>query len=696
MNVDLPFRQAPLAGAARALGLLCTLGAVFPAAHANHGEPPTAPTQTLVIEGHYDNAVGTTDAASAGTVRRGLIEARGAQRPGEVLEFVPGVIVTQHSGDGKANQYFLRGFNLDHGTDFATRLAGMPLNLPSHGHGQGYTDLGVLIPELVERMVYRKGPYAADSGDFAAAGSADIRYLSRLPAPLAQLTLGPDRYRRVLLGASHDLQPGLTALAAFEHLGADGPWTVRQGLRKRNGVASLTGGTRSNGWHVMAMGMDSRWTATDQIPERLLRNGSGFGRFDSLDDTTGGRSRRASLSGDWHADTASGRTTVSGYVIRHHLDLYSNFTYALERPEQGDQFTQRDDRTVWGVDVDHAFNHDLGAFPARTAVGVQWRHDRIANGLYDSVARRITDTVREDRIRLGHLGVYGSTSVELSAAWRLVLGLRADRLDARVNALTEPLNGGKASDALVSPKVSVVWSPAPALELFGNLGRGLHSNDARGMTARVDPRSGDPVDPVQPLVPLRGAELGLRWQPSPGWQTSVALWSLNSDSELVYVGDAGGTEASRASRRRGVEISQRWRPLTWFLLDADLSWSRGRLSDGGRIPNAVDTVASVTGTVRPAPGWTGSLHWRYRGSGALIEDNSIRARPASTLNLRVMRQVTPQVALTLDVFNLTDRDVEDIQYAYESQLPGEAAPVLDRHLHPAEPRSLRLTLQARF
>jgi outer membrane receptor protein involved in Fe transport len=675
----------PLAAAA--------LAAAAPA-WANHGGPVTGAPQTIIVEGHYDNAVGTTDAASAGTIRAELLKSRPAQRPGEVLEFVPGVIVTQHSGDGKANQYFLRGFNLDHGTDFATRIAGMPVNLPSHGHGQGYSDLNWLLPELVDRIEYRKGPYFASVGDFAAAGSADIRYLSRVAAPFGQVTLGEKGYRRGVTGASFEVAPGVVALGALELMGNDGPWTVPQDLRKRNGVFSLTGGTRSDGWSLVAMGYSARWTATDQVPESLF--GSGFGRYDSLDPTTGGQTHRRSLSGDWHIDTPSGRTTVSAYGIRYDLDLNSNFTYFLNDPVNGDQFKQTDARTVWGGDVDHVFNHDLGPFPARTSFGLQLRHDRIRNGLFTSAARQVRDTVREDRIRLTQAGVYGYTAVEFTPEWRAVLGLRADHIRARVEALTLAANGGRASDSQLSPKLTLVWTATPKTEFFFNLGRGFHSNDARGMTATRDPVSNDPVDRVQPLVAVTGAEIGMRTEAVKGLQSSVAVWMLRSDSELVYVGDAGATEASAASRRRGIEFSNRWQPAPWFLLDADLAFSHGRFDNGDRIPNAVDSVASVAATVRRVQGWTASLQWRYLGSGALVEDNAVRSRPSSTLNLRITRELGAKASATLDVFNLADRKVNDIQYFYESRPLPSGAAAEGRHVHPAEPRTLRLTLQAAF
>jgi TonB dependent receptor/TonB-dependent Receptor Plug Domain len=674
---------------------------------ANHAAPVVGAPQTLIVQGHYNNAIGTTNAASAGTIGHDLLQHRPAQRPGEVLEFVPGVIVTQHSGDGKANQYFLRGFNLDHGTDFATRLGGMPLNLTSHGHGQGYTDMNFLIPELVDRMDYRKGPYFAAVGNFAAAGSADIRYLRRVSAPFGQVTLGGDRYRRAVTGLSTEVAPGVTALGAVEWMGTDGPWDIRQGLNKRNGVYMLTGGTREEGWQIAAMAYSSRWTATDQVPQRLINAGSflgrSFSRFSSLDPSTGGNTSRASLSGEWHRQNAGGRTSVSAYAVRYDLDLYSNFTYALERPTAGDQFQQTDRRGIVGLDAEHRFEHDVGSWPFSTTVGLQLRHDRVHNGLFDSVARRITATVREDRIRETHGSLWTQSAVEFSPTWRAVAGLRLDRLRANVNALSLPTNSGKASDTLLSPKLAVVWSATPRNELFFNTGRGFHSNDARGLTAKVDPRSGNAVDPVQGMVPITGHEIGWRSEAIRGLQTSVSIWNLRSASELVYIGDAGNTEASAGSRRRGIEISNRWQARPWLLLDADVAFNHARLADGSRVPNAVDRVASLGATVSKwssLPGWTGSLQLRHLGSGALVEDNSVRSWPSTTMNLRLTRELGAVIgkgaSLTLDVFNLGNLKVNDIQYYYESQLPGELAPVADRHVHAAEPRRFRLTFQAQF
>jgi TonB dependent receptor/TonB-dependent Receptor Plug Domain len=695
-----------------AAACLLILSAAQAHAQAEVDKPALVATAVLdtvnVVGRHYDNAIGSADAASQGSIRAELLKSRPALRPGEVLEFVPGLIVTQHSGDGKANQYFLRGFNLDHGTDFATSVNGLPVNMPSNGHGQGYSDLNFLIPELVDHIDYRKGPYFARNGNFAAAGSADIAYRSTLDESFASLTLGQRQFQRFVGAGSAALGSGLSLLGAVEVQHNDGPWKLPERLRKGNGVLTVSGGTRAEGWSASLMAYDAKWQSTDQVPERLITAGTyndrPFGRFDAIDTSDGGQTRRSSLSGEWHRNTGAQATNVAAYAMNYRLGLFSNFTYAMARPDDGDQFSQQDRRSVYGASASHSIDHSLGDLPARSEIGLQLRHDRIRVGLYDTVERRIIDTRRDDDVRETQLGAYGQTSVELTPWLRGVLGLRADQARFRVSSLMNSASGaansGSASAHLLSPKLSLVAGPWSNTEFFFNAGRGFHSNDARGTTATVDPRTGDAVDKVPGLVAARGMELGARTEWLPGLQSSVALWKLDFDSELVYVGDAGATEANRPSQRHGLEWNNRYLPAPWLLIDADLAWTHARFADadpaGNRITNAVDKVASVAATLRELGPWSASLQWRYLGSGSLIEDNSVRSRASLTTNLRVGRKLWGRAELTVDVFNLTDRKVNDIEYFYASQLPGEDAPVADRHVHPAEPRTVRMTLKLGF
>jgi outer membrane receptor protein involved in Fe transport len=667
-----------------------------------------APLSIEITGAHYDNSVGSSDAASQGVVRGELLRSRPLLRPGEVLETVPGLVVTQHSGDGKANQYFLRGFNLDHGTDFATTVAGMPANMPSHGHGQGYTDLNFLIPELVDRIEYRKGPYFASNGDFGAAGSADIVYKRRLDGNFAQLTLGGEGYRRAVGAAGTTLADGITAFAAVETMANNGPWTLKEGLRRNNLAFTVAGGTNARGWSATAMGYEARWHATDQVPQRLLAAGSylgkPFGRFDAVDASDGGQTARSSLAGEWHDTGESGSTKVSAYAMQYRLKLFSNFTYFLERPDTGDQFSQQDQRKVFGLAASRAVNNNWGPFAAKTEFGFQARHDRARVGLYESQNAVVNATTRVDDVRETLLGVYAQTAVEWAPKLRSLLGLRADRIDARVLSERQPLNSGSASQQLVSPKFSLILGPWADTEFFVNTGSGFHSNDARGMTAAVDPKTGDPQERVPGLVKARGSELGLRTELVKGLQSSLALWRLDFDSELTYSGDAGTTSPNGPSRRYGFEWNNHWVPRPGLLFDLDLAWTHARFRNeetdditvGRYVPNAVDRVFTGTVTLKDLGPWTLSLTERYIGAGALTSNNSVRSSSSLVSNLRVGYKLSKNANLTLDVLNLFDRRYNDIEYFYATQLAGEAQPVNDKVVHPGEQRTARLTLRVDF
>jgi outer membrane receptor for monomeric catechols len=669
-----------------------------------------SPSEVIEVTGrHYDNAIGSSDAASQGVVRAEMLKSRPLLRPGEVLETVPGLVVTQHSGDGKANQYFLRGFNLDHGTDFATSVNGMPVNMPTHAHGQGYSDLNFLIPELVDRIEYRKGPYFAKNGDFAAAGSADIVYRTAVAAPFAQVSLGEEGYARLVGIGSAPLAAGTTVTGALELMHNDGPWSLKEGLRRANAVATVAGGTAAAGWSASLMGYDADWHSTDQVPQRLIDAGSHlgrpFGRFDAVDPSDGGKTSRTSLSAQWHDTDSGAATQISGYAMHYTLKLFSNFTYFMDRPDTGDQFSQQDSRNVFGLSASRSFDHNWGPFPARSEAGLQLRHDRIHVGLFESESRVIADTTRQDDVRETLAGVYAQTAVEFHPSLRGLFGVRADRIDAKVDSRSQPLNSGSANRALISPKLSLVFGPWAKTEFFVNAGNGFHSNDARGMTAAVDPKDATQAqDRVPGLVRARGSELGLRTEAVPGLQSSLALWRLDFASELTYSGDAGTTSANGPSRRYGVEWNNHWVPRPWLLVDVDLAWTKARfkndetddITTGRYVPNSVDRVFTGTVTLKDLGPWTVSLTERFIGSGALTSDNSVRSSSSLVSNLRVGCQVAKNTQVTLDALNLLDRKYNDIEYYYGTQLAGESTPVNDKVIHPGEPRTLRLTLRQQF
>ncbi|WP_082616799.1 TonB-dependent receptor domain-containing protein [Massilia sp. Root418] len=660
-------------------------------------EPPLV----VAVVGHYDNAVGTSDASSQGRITSSLIASRPALRTGELLEFVPGMIVTQHSGDGKANQYFLRGFNLDHGTDFATYIDGMPVNMRSHAHGQGYADMNFLIPELVQRIDYRKGPYFAEDGDFSSAGAARIRLADELP-PVASATMGGNGFMRaVVAGSAGMTAAGGRLLYALEANHNDGPWDTPERVRKYSAVLRYSDGAADKGYSVTAMAYRNRWNATDQVPLRAVASGQ-LGRYGTLDASDGGDSTRYSLSYQLHRRSTNTRSELSAYAIHSRLDLYSNFTYLLADPEQGDQFKQSERRNLAGFDASHTWLHAVNGIEMRSRIGAQGRYDRLSPvGLYTTRARQRTGTIREDRVAESSAALYAEHVAQWLPRFRSVAGMRYDAYRFSVaGATADAGSGGKASAGIVSPKLSLIFGPWARTEYFLNFGKGFHSNDARGVT-QTRLADGTPSQPATPLAATRGYEAGVRSELLPGLQSSLALWRLDLDSELVFVGDAGETEASRASRRSGIEWNNHYVARPWLLFDLDLAVSRARYRDddpaGKHIPGALEKAASFGVTVTDLQRWSGALQLRYFGARPLVEDNSVRSAATTLAYARLGYRISGKTSLALDVFNLFDKRASDIDYFYASRLPGEAAEgVADRHFHPVEPRAVRLTLTHKF
>jgi hypothetical protein len=638
-------------------------------------------------------------AASATTISGTEVNARPFARPGEALEVVPGLIVTQHSGEGKANQYFLRGFNLDHGTDLAISVDGMPVNMPTHGHGQGYADINFMIPELIQSVNVRKGPYFADVGDFGSAGAVAIDYMNRLPKNILETTNGTSGYHRGLAAGSASVGAG-TLLAAIEGVKYDGPWNVSDDVRKLNGVLRYSQGTVTDGFTLSAMAYSNAWNSTDQVAQRAIDQ-SIIGRFGSLDPTDGGVSSRFSLSSNFAQSSAYGQTKVNAYVVNSSLRLYNNFTYFLDDPVNGDQFTQMDRRTVYGLNASHAFDVRVGGIETQTRVGLQTRGDDIRVGLSKTFQRETLSTVREDSVREGNVGLWADTTARWTDWLRTTIGIREDYFAGRVLSDT-PENSGHAQASMTSPKAGIVLGPWYKTEFYGNAGYGLHSNDTRGATITVDPVDKvTPQDRVPLLVRSKGAEIGVRTGAIEGLTSSLAVFVLDFDSELLFVGDAGTTEASRPSRRVGVEWTNQYKVLPWMRLDLDAAYTKARFTDfdpaGAFIPGAPAWVVSGGVTFGEETGWFGALRGRYFGPRPLIEDDSVRSQSSLIFNARAGYRFDHGLKLQLDVLNLFNARTNQIEYYYLSRLPGEPiGGVADRHVHPAEPLAVRLTLAGRF
>lgn len=661
-------------------------------------EPVTVTSSSGATSG---GLIGVADTATEGTVTARQLANRPLLRPAEVMEAVPGMTVTQHSGDGKANQYFLRGFNLDHGSDFATSVLGMPVNMATHGHGQGYMDLNFLIPELISGLRYRKGMYAAEDGDFATTGSARIDYKRTLAAPFAEVTLGAHRYSRTLAAGSHALDDDKTLLGAFEFDTNDGPWDQPEGLRKRNAVLRLSSGSPRQGYALTLLAYQADWKATEHVPERAIQSGE-IGRFGALSANDGGETHRHSLNAEWARADQGGNTQASAYVVDYGLNLFSNPAGFISGA-QGDQHEQVDQRVTWGGQVAHTWLLDQAWFDTEATLGLQWRQDRIGSvGLYNTVDRQRTDTVREDKVWQNAIGLYGEAKTQWQPWLRSIIGLRQDALRARVTPLAgagNMANGGSAHGSQLSPKLGLVLGPFEHTEFYANWGQGFHSNDARGMTSAVDR--------VPPLVKATGSEVGMRTAPLPGWNSSLALWQMDLNSELVFIGDEGVTEPKGASHRVGVEWANYYSFNRWLILDADLAWSRARFADpatsgGPYVPNAIPLSASLALTADQQGAWFGGVRLRYVGAYALEETGEQKSHAFWTTNLKVGYRFTPKLQLTLDVLNLFDKKANDIEYWGAACSRGDGPGcnggegIDGRLVHPMEPRTARLAMRASF
>jgi outer membrane cobalamin receptor len=632
--------------------------------------------------------------ASMGTVVAEQIEQRPISRAGEVLETVPGLIVTSHSGEGKANQYFLRGFNLDHGTDMATFIDGMPVNNRTHAHGQGYTDINFIIPEMIESLNYSKGPYYGKEGDFANAGAVRLHSKSGMKNSLIKVGLGQFGYQRLLLagGVSDLFNEGDSFIAALDITRYDGPWDVAQDQEKYSAMAKYTFGDAVNGGNISFMGFDNTWIATDQIPQRYIDNGGD--RYDSMDDTTGGNTHRYSLNYEgWH-DISGKELQSNVYVIDYGLELFANHTYATDAIN-GDQIRQYDERKIIGGSL---LFDVLPTANGEWQLGMDVRHDHIGDVSLSATKKRetlVSGELIRHKVEETGLGLFLQNNHNWSDNFRTQIGARFDYLQADVeNRLTGEKNN--ASDSMVSPKLSAIYSTSETTHWFANYGQGYHSNDARGFSEGSRATS----EKADVFARSEGADLGIQSQLTDTLQVAASLWWLTLESELIFVGDNGETEASDKSERRGIEGSIFWQPESWLIIDSDVAFSQARLQPKGEseqyIPGAIERVFSLGIAVHDFGQWDAGLRLRHFGDFALNEDNSQRADAVTMLNAQLGYDFTTVLSGSFEVINLTNEEGNDITYLYDSRLPGEGADVEDVHLHPTEPRMVRASMAYRF
>jgi hypothetical protein len=755
---------------------------------------------TINVQGREDDLIGIAESGTQGTVGATEIQDRPILRSGEVLETVPGLIITQHAGGGKANQYYLRGFNLDHGTDIAIFLDDMPLNLPSHAHGEGYSDMNTVIPEFVKRVDFEKGPYYANVGDFGSAASTRMEFFKTLPENFFKVEGGAHTYGRAVFGASQKLGSG-NLLYGGEEYYYDGPWTHPDAYNKINGLLTYSRGDDADGAIITARAYHGKWNSSDQIPVTAQVNPTsstpyGVGYFGTINPTDGGHSQRYSLQGEGHRQGTNSESRIAAYVFYYDMVLFSDFTYYLVDHNRGDQFEQQDRRWVGGLDAHHTIFSKLYGRKMSNTFGLQLRNDWINNGLYRTENRK--RTIKTDYSATGisfnnticntytstvsisvdggapatfpsacpalpptterdnFTDMIGSAYVENKLQWankfRSVVALRGDDDKFVVTSLAYPsdiltlpdgatttvnaANSGSASKFLPSPKASLIFGSWANTEFYLQGGFGFHSNDGRGATQQVEPVS--PDNPyhgtlntkITPLVQTKGGEISVRTVAVPHLQSTLALWYLRSNSELLQDGDTGGTSASeQSSNRYGLEWANYYTPTEHLAIDFDISDSRAQFTQidpddatqyvtnssitingisvgsfyaqqsdpGGKlVPEAVRVVISSGITLHDYQGFSSSLRLRYFGPRDLTSDGPYQSSQTVLLNGEVGYQFFKKWHIAAEFLNMLDRKDADIDYAYVYQIAPTAAPGFGRVNHPTEPFLLRFALGRSF
>ena len=673
--------------------------------------------------------------ASQMTISGEDLNARPLTHPGELLEAAPGLMVIEHADAGKANQYYLRGWNLDHGTDLATFWDDVPINLPTHAHGQGYTDLNFLIPETIGGLGVRKGPYFADVGDFANAGTLSINLRDSVDQNIQSVTAGSFGYARFLSLGSTKVGDG-TLLYAGEFNTYDGPWTSSDDMKKFSGLLRYSQGTSTDGFSVTGMAYANTWNSTDQVALRAMTTGQ-IGLYGELDPTDGGDTSRFSLSGRIAQSTDDGSWKANAYLVKYTMNLFNNYTWDTVDPVYGDQFHQHDDRVYGGFGASRTINGTFYNLPTETVFGVQSRDDDIITALNYTYQRQFLAPYIYDHVNEGNAAIYAETTVHWTDWLRTTAGWRGDYFAASVNSMLQPANSGNPKEAIGSPKFRMVIGPFDKTELFVGAGMGYHSNDARSTVVTQVP--GDPTTPESSspfLVRSEGAEIGVRTKAVPGLDSSVSLFYLHQDSELFFDGDTGDTTAGLPSQRTGIEFTNDYRPASWVHVDANLALSRARFlgfdatqealyqslagypqaqignAPGNFVYNAPWMVASAGITLGEKTGWFSALRWRYISSRPLTEDGVFQSPPFNIINGAVGYRFANGWRIQFDALNLLNSTTDQATYAYGSLLTTDALfamcnpahgastvpaavcanGVMDYVYHPVEPLAFRLTL----
>lgn len=678
-----------IAAAVTAALSLCATQAMADAANDDHE------MDEVVVFGRGEKQIGVAAASSEGVVAGADLSVRPMLRVAELLEAVPGMIAAQHSGSGKANQYFLRGFQLDHGTDFTTYIDGMPWNLRTHGHGQGYLDVNGLIPEVVDRIEYRKGPYRADIGDFALAGASFMTTIERLKQPFIAVEGGEYGWGRVAGGGTTAVGDGeLTAIGQWKTY--DGPWELKENLQHYSMWAKYAQPTSLGMLETTLSGYRATWHPTEQAPEESVGTSACEDVFCALDETAFGKTLR------WigTAKLQSDNWTASAYAQHYDWHMLSDPTYDY-------QINQFDRRWTLGGRYE---NRLLKSERFDITAGAEARYDTISKVGFDHTEDGVlVENIINNSAREGSIAAYAEATWKPTTQLRLLAGLRADAYDFHVgvNSGAGPDSvHGDASDERVSPKLGAAYTLNDNIELYANWGRGFHSNDARGAV--------NDTTPVPGLVKGEGHEGGVRFEVGT-FNITATYWWLNLASELIFVGDSNAVEPKTGAKRRGYELVAFWRPYPWLGLDAVYTHSRARYKDvqddpdydandpqlgllQGRFVEGGVESAGEFGASAVKGRWEASTRLRYLGPYPLVPSGTKRADSEVMVNFRLAYK-PGNFTIYGELLNVFDADGKDIEYYYPSFVPGVSAPGTEQATflsRAEEPRTVRLGVKYSF
>ncbi len=603
----------------------------------------------------------------------------------EVLRMVPGLFIGQHAGGGKAEQIFLRGFDIDHGTDINISADGIPVNMVSHAHGQGYADLHFVIPELIESVGFKKGPYTAEKGNFTTAGWVDFQTKDILDKGFVKLEAGQfDTYRGM---AAFDLlsdakkKQGESAYMAGEYSFSNSYFDSPQHFRRINGIAKYNKKIGGNTYlNTSISHFYSKWNHSGQIPDRAVAAGL-ISHFGAIDDKEGGETSRTNLSLKLTTELSHGELIKNQvYYSHYNFELYSNFTFFLVDSINGDQIRQKENRNMFGYNGSYTKSGYLAGMPAETSFGITYRQD-----LTDSteLSRTVNRSEITKRLMLGNinetnLGAYVNETITLRSDLSLNASLRYDQFFNRYQDLLASTKG-RAKAGILSPKVNLYYTPIKNLQLYVNAGKGFHSNDTRVVVVQ----KGKDI-----LPPAYGTDLGLNWKPAPRLFLNVAAWYLWLKQEFVYVGDEGVVEPSGRTIRKGIDLTARYQLSKNLIFDTDVNITKPRSIDqekgNDHIPLAPVFTSTGGLTFKKTIGWNGSLRYRYMADRPANEDNSIVAKGYFIADA-LLNYTEKCYNIGFSVMNILNTKWKETQFATESRLKSETASVEEIHFTAGSP-----------